>query len=91
MQIITNKLINMMQLVESRCSLKYLFKFAHTLYISFSELKLLYFLAFSTLMHELEIAEFMFYGCSTFSSSSALATQVIRSNGMAELPILSHI
>lgn len=39
-------------------------------------------------MRELEIVKFMFYGCLKFSSSSALATQAVISNGMAELPIL---
>lgn len=41
-------------------------------------------------MRELEIVEFRFYGCLKFSSSTALATQALRSNGMAELPILFH-
>lgn len=60
-------------------------------FFSFSELKRVSFLTFSSLMHELEIVEFMLSGCLKFPCSSALATQVVTSNGMAELPTLFHL
>jgi len=82
----------MTQLVENRCRLNSYFNlFILYTFFSFFELKLISFLTFSLSLPELEIVEFMFYGCIKSSNSSALATQVVRSNGIAELPIFFHL